>query len=399
MSRALFAIAAAVLSVLAIAGAEAQGTVSVGVPASAGPVVGTTENSDAFIWRLFTEFTKPISKERASPALFETWASDDDTFAVNPHWPTGAQSMKFHSSTLAALKTSKFADTKELDFAQTIDVQCQPPPGAAIGNFPKDGNPAPCVAEQVARNRSLFDYIVNNNLNTKAGLAAAYAKSLNVDMPTDSIAIKGDWIPVMTLLRWIPQLRDIDDVRRNYYTATVGSFEYALVSMHVASRQNPNWVWGTFEHQMNPGRCDYMGCFDSFGSDKSAVLPNTVAFNTQYGPCNKTPQLKRLMIAAGLAQVWQNYCLKSTEVDYTSADGSPYILGNSVIEGIVGNGTIAASSCITCHSYASFGADGKPTRAATAILPFNPTGKPIQGVLANSLPFSFMWGVILAPPR
>jgi hypothetical protein len=33
-----------------------QGTVPVAVPAKAGTVEGTTENSDAFIWRLFTEF-------------------------------------------------------------------------------------------------------------------------------------------------------------------------------------------------------------------------------------------------------------------------------------------------------------------------------------------------------
>jgi hypothetical protein len=84
-------------------------------------------------------------------------------------------------------------------------------------------------------------------------------------------------------------------------------------------------------------------------------------------------------------------------VDFTAADGTPYVLGNSVIEGIVGNGTIAASSCITCHAYASFGPAGKPTAAATAILPFNPTGKPIPGVLAGSPPFAFMWGVLLAP--
>ncbi|MDJ0931576.1 hypothetical protein [Breoghania sp.] len=54
--------------------------------------------------------------------------------------------------------------------------------------------------------------------------------------------------------------------------------------MHISSRQNKNWVWGTLEHQNNPGRCDYIGCFDSFG----AVEPNTEVYNTQYGACAKT---------------------------------------------------------------------------------------------------------------
>jgi hypothetical protein len=71
--------------------------------------------------------------------------------------------------------------------------------------------------------------------------------------------------------------------------------------------------------------------------------------------------------------------------DYNAADGTPYVLGNSVIERIVGNGTVAASSCIACHVYASFGADGKPKAQATAMLPYNPTGQPIPAVLEDSL--------------
>ena len=38
--------------------------VVVAAPARAGAVEGTTENSDAFIWRLFTEFVAPVSQEQ-----------------------------------------------------------------------------------------------------------------------------------------------------------------------------------------------------------------------------------------------------------------------------------------------------------------------------------------------
>ena len=69
------------------------------------------------------------------------------------------------------------------------------------------------------------------------------------------------------------------------------------MSMHVSSKQNPNSVWGTFEHQMNLGRCDYIGCFDSFGAEIPAVPPNRTANNTQYGACPKTAPLKALMPA------------------------------------------------------------------------------------------------------
>jgi hypothetical protein len=402
MKKGILAISVALIAALIISKmlphtVQAQGQVIVAVPAQAGAVEGKTENSDAFIWELFTEFAAPASKTRPRPVLFETWASDEDTFSKAPHWPEASRGLKLHGSVLAAAKAIPLDKSVPHLRAQTIDVACKTPPGAAVGGFPTTGTPTPCIAEQVARNRAQFDYIVKNHLNTQAGVAAAYAKDMQIDMPTASIALKGDWVPLPTLLQWIPQLGSLDNIRKLYYTTTSNSVEYALLSLHVASRQNTNWVWGTFENQMNPGRCDYIGCFDSFGAETPAVAPNRKAYNTQYGSCPKTQKLKAMMGSANLSPVWENYCLKSTEVDFTAADGTPYALGNSVIEGIVGNGTVAASSCISCHYYASFGAKGAPTAAATAILPFNPTGNPIPGVLTGSKQFSFMWGVLQAP--
>jgi hypothetical protein len=399
MTKHLSAFLAGLALTLLISNEVSAQTVAVGVPARAGAVDGTTENSDAFIWRLFTQFAAPASRTQPTPVLFETWASDDDTFSTTPHWPGPNEPMRLHASVLDAIKnhpTDALQSVKALH-ALSIDVPCKAPGNAAVGGFPTSGSPPPCIGEQTKRNRPQFDYIVNNNLNTKAGLAAAFARSFKVEMPLESIAVKGDWIPLQTLLQWVPELSDIANIRKIYYTTTSAAVEYALVALHVSSRQNPNWVWGTFEHQKIPGRCDFIGCFDSFGAEIPAVLPNKTAFNTQYGACPKTSQLKTLMKNADLSPVWENYCLKSTEVDYTAADGTPYVLGNSVIEGIVGNGTVAASSCIACHVYASFGPTGGPTGAATAMLPFNPTGKPIAAALAGSQQFAFTWGVLLAP--
>lgn len=362
-----------------------QASVVVAVPSQPGAVDGSDQNSDEFIWNLFTQFTAPASPDAPKPVVFETWASDADTFSTNPQWPAPGDPKDFRQSVLSAMTSPHQGGF--------IDVPCATPGNAAVGGFPSSG----CIAEETKRNRPMFDFIVSNQLNTQAGLAAAFAKSLDVQMPTTAIAVKGDWIPLPTLLEWIPELGSLDNIRSLYYTDTSDGVEYAVVSLHVSSRQNPNWVWGTFEHQNNPGRCDDIGCFDTFGATVPAVPPNRAARNTQYGPCPKTDQLKALMSAANLSPVWQSYCLKNTQVDYSASDGTPYALGNSVIEGITGNGTVAASSCIACHVYASFGADGKPTSAATAMLPFNPTGPPVDGVLDGSLKFDFMWGVLLAP--
>lgn len=368
--------------------------VVVTVPAKAGPVDGISQNSDEFIWNLVTQFAAPVDKAKPSPVVFETWASDEDVFSKTPHWPGPNEPKKFHRSVLDKIKAP--APPAGLH-AAVIDVPCNPPGNAAVGGFPTTGPPTPCIAEEVKRNRPQYDYIVNNGLNTKAGLTAAYAKSFKVVMPTAAISLKGDWIPVQTMLQWIPQLGDVANVEKLYYTTTSDSVEYALVAMHISSRQNANWVWGTLEHQMNPGRCDSIGCFDTFGAQMPAVPPNKTAINTQYGACAKTPALQNLMTTAGLSAVWGNYCLKSTEVDYNAADGTPYALGSSVIERITGNGTVAASSCIACHVYASFGSTGATTPAAIAMLPYNPTGQPIPAVLNGSIQFDFMWGVLNAP--
>jgi hypothetical protein len=143
--------------------------------------------------------------------------------------------LQLRASVLAVAKTIKANQPMAALLAQTIDVPCQPPPGAAVGGFPTVGTPVPCIAEQVARNRDQFDYIIGHKLNTKAGLAAAYACSFKVEMPTTSIAIKADWIPLSALLQWVPQLGDIANIRKLYYTATVANVEYAVVAIHVSS--------------------------------------------------------------------------------------------------------------------------------------------------------------------
>lgn len=384
-------------SVVAVAPTAAQGPLIVGTPAQAGAVDGTDQNSDEFIWNLFTQFTAPANSGEPKPVFFETWASDGDTFSATPAWPAPGAPTRFQPSVLQLATEPASHDSAVSNLAAAIDVPCKTPGNAGVGGFPQTGTPKPCIAEQTRRNRPQFDYIVENNLNTKAGLAEAYSRSFDVVMPTDAISVKGDWIPLPTLLQWVPELESIDNIKTLYYTTVSDNVEYALVSMHVSSRQNTNWVWGTFEHQKNPGRCDYIGCFDSFGAQTPQVDPNLEAYNTQYGTCPKTEALTTLMNEAGLDPVWQNYCMKSTQVTFTAEDGTPYVLGNSVIEGITGGGAIAASSCISCHNYASFTANGAPSKAATAMLPYNPTGPEIPGVLDDAIKFDFMWGVLLAP--
>src|ERR1700761_7538359 len=98
-----------------------------------------------------------------------------------------------------------------------------------------------------------------------------------------------------------------------------------------------------------------------------------------------------MMRAAGLSPVWENYCLKGTEIDFVQPDGKPELLGNSVIERIDAKIPIARSSCTTCHAYAAFNAQGKP-----GLLDFtntNPIGKVDQEKLKGYARNDFIWGI------
>src|SRR5580704_3194456 len=168
MKPSYVAITGILLALACPAALRAQSPIVVATPAKVGAVDGTTENSDAFIWRLFTEFAAPAFKSQPSPVVFETWASDEDTFWTKPQWPGPDAPRKLHACVPESAQTTS-------EHQSAIYVACGPPKNPAVGGFPTSGAPTPCIAEENKRNYDQFQYIVANHLNTKAGLAAAFA--------------------------------------------------------------------------------------------------------------------------------------------------------------------------------------------------------------------------------
>ncbi len=246
-------------------------------------------------------------------------------------------------------------------FALPAGDKCGPPANARAGNFPASA----CIGEEVRRNWASYQYIVSNGLYSFNGLEQAFKSGLKVDMPADSVEFKGDWVKVADLITWIKRTEDVTltpaSVRKLYYvnTATDGDEDRRLcvVSIHLSTKQIKNWVWSDFEHRLNPGRCDAIGCHDSFGAIDKDVQgkPNR---NQDYGACQKTPALLAIMRNAGDDPVWENYCLKGSQATFVATDGKPTFLGDSVIERMNANIPVSKSSCITCHAYASFDKSG-----------------------------------------
>lgn len=297
-------IAAALLALAPFAALAAEGNVAMSDP-------------DRLSWQLFVELTAPSG--HAGKVVFETWASNQDTFTAQPAFPAT--------------------------------------PSPKVLHYPALGGPAPAEqdgpwqrsvpgGEEVRRNRATFDYITapENRFHTRAGLAKAFAEKREIKLPVDSIEVKANWIAA-----------DAVDRARYYVGVAADGKEYALVALHITTKLIPNWTWATFEHVDNAGRCDVMGCRDTFGAAVPLVAP-AASRNARYPGCDKTGALAALMAQAQLAPVFANYCLKGTQNDFITATGLATLLGNSVTE----FGFVDTSSCIACHARAAVNARGVP---------------------------------------
>jgi hypothetical protein len=87
---------------------------------------------------------------------------------------------------------------------------------------------------------------------------------------------------------------------------------YIAVSFHISSKDTPNWFWTTFEHVANQGRCDWIGCNDSFGFEtiQTITIDESVAAGLppvarNYTPPNKLTTIDgRSLEAFDLAQTY-----------------------------------------------------------------------------------------------
>lgn len=433
---------------------------------------------DAFAWRLLIRAIQE--------GFWENWAADQYT------WPAAPLPLCTGDETGNCCNPNSFDNPyvdpdngnlqcpyypgDHLDTDQPPTLLARPPFKAQTHHFALadlDITPGRTIrqemAELVYRNKPMFDYVFANNLYNREGVAAVFAQNANnqklaapyrldpqqsatatIDFPVDSVMVKSNWLsqeraealgldndpanPYITME--ITQSILDNDAKEEKFQAGL----YYLVALHISSKDIPNWVWATFEHVNNPGRCDYTGCNDAFGyhspdavaagqadnfTQPLTVSDGLVGSSTIFATGQRYPggelsaALDDILDGLGIgnqdqadpttptvdARGWRGYRLKGSQVNFTDATGRPNRLGNSITEG----GFVNSSSCMGCHARASVDANGG-SPLGVFIAELSETGYPQAALMPDpdwyyssatdpqleALQTDFVWGFLFA---
>jgi hypothetical protein len=201
---------------------------------------------DRFAWERFVEVMAP--GPGGVPA-FQGFATDTDTFPCPPAdldtcranpaakgcplWPSDytaePQPLTQRSARLARQGIPPVA-------SHAVGFDCWSVPNTEI----------------VYRNSATFDYIAENGLWYVEGIQERFEEGFVYDFPTAALEVKVNWVP----------LDSEQAASGRYYTTVQDGQTMGLASMHISTKDLPNWFWSTFEHVDNPGRCDFLGCHD-----------------------------------------------------------------------------------------------------------------------------------------
>lgn len=208
-------------------------------------------------------------------------------------------------------------------------------------------------ADESRMNRSTYDTIRAHRLYSTEGIEIAIAeakkarKTAIVSFEPFSKEVKARW-KHLAVCDTNPKCPD----RARYHWRSVSNPKtgkqeiWGLVSLHIISKDLPNWFWADFGHvdcEEKKGACS---------DEEAAQTPLRDSTTRTSGGIRKET----------VGSKWQYYRLRGTQIDFVSPTGIDTILSNPVIEG-----GFQVSSCITCHSYASAGAAASVPPSGTSL--------------------------------
>jgi len=330
-------------------------------------------------WRLFVAANCPGS---GTKVVWENWIEQSQLYPASAGGVAALNARpakRLHGSILARALSGRLRGLRALLSPSTDCGPMRGPPSNVIKNA--------IICEEARLNPDAATFVTGNNYQVRSGQTSAAQKGTDIEFPKAAIEVKVDWIPGTDFKPAFtcsnpPQGVHVEDIEGTCY---------AMAGMHISSKLVNNWIWATFEPQSmltNPLRCITFGsCNDPWGSNPATSSGGANGFTAL------TPALQSLMTQANLAPEFLNYRLDGVQTDFTTVNGAPTLLGNSVIEGENVGMKKNTASCITCHSESAIQKTGTDNiRNLTDKV--GPQFKVPPGWIARD----FVWSMALACP-
>jgi hypothetical protein len=317
---------------------------------------GTQKEQSQFAWMTFARVNQRVMSGTNQFSQWELWSSDHDTFTP---------------------------DTPRFDAAKKIRTRPHLEPIQQLRMFSPHMRlahvrPFPQAGQEVTRNSTSYNYIMNTKLNTQQGIATYLGNPGNrIEFPIGAVETKALWVS----------------------GAQAGAYQeggFSLTGLHLMVKvkptpsnpftdNSPSWFWTTFEVNSN--------------QDLAAAQK----FIT-YGDALTPGESQTLMNQAGFGGTpFMNYVSNGTQIQYSDANHATIILGNTQIEGFLGTPpnldpakwTKWPTSCHSCHGQASGVISGTGMNVFNAPAPVGP-------LMGNELPpagyrpYDFVWALSLA---
>ncbi len=444
---------------------------------------------DAFSWKLYAE---AIGQE-----FWKNWATDDQTWPGAPYAPcsntvsdtccdpasltqNAAHCPLFPGALAGAATQLRLgAPPSKPHIPGLVPASELPMLLKRMGETDPDRLIRQSMTELVFRNQPMLAFVRRNHLYSTNGLADVFTRNSNnlgtkdansgapyhlanhdgrlarIDFPSDAVMIKSDWViakyakdlygitedPAYPFIKMF--IKVASDPKNPDKTEPA---ECWLIGIHVSSKDIPNWLWTTFEHVHNRGRCDFIGCNDSFGfSSPDQTCPDqTTNYTAAHTTCDNlanpswvydlgksypsgpiSPALSGVLNALNIGNgpapapgaqlpsprdpAWRSYRLKGSQTEFTDATGRRTLLANSITEA----GFVLTSSCMSCHARAGVNASGRAPLGVFInevseqgyLQSVSGTPQPdwynasSQPPLLLTVPADFVWGILTASPE
>lgn len=325
--------------------------------------VGSQQDQSKFAWMLFARANQPTTCGGGTFSQWECWPSDSDTFAPNVMRFTVEKKIR----TQPHLQQSKLRVL--LKTAHDLKSFINPvPPGGG---------------EEVTRNQLSYGYIMDNGLNTQAGMAKFFSgANAKVDFPIGTVETKAFW--VRGAIAGAYQV-----------TNSANNSTFSLTGLHLMVKvapqpsnpftdNTPSWFWTTFEFKNNKGWA---------AAEKLITYPNTLP----------SADVTKILSESSVPAAFANYLSDGEQIQFSDAKNKKIVLGNTQIEWFLATPQNQdpttwkswSSSCHSCHGQAS----GQPSGGGIDFFQFTGPVGPLTGAdlpPSGYKPLDFVWAFLNA---